>query len=48
MIRGYGGKKVERYDTNISEELMVEAVSKLDAVTDQVKAAILTKAGTAK
>jgi phosphonate transport system substrate-binding protein len=48
MIRGYGGKKVERYDTTISEEVMAEAVAKLDAVTDQVKAAILTKAGAAK
>lgn len=48
MIRGYGGKKVERYDTTIKEELMEIAVSRLDAVTDQVKAAILTKAGSAK
>lgn len=48
MIRGYGGKKVERYDTTVTEEVMEVACAKLDAVTEQLKAAILTKAGSAK
>lgn len=45
MIRGYGGKKYDRYDTKFPQSAFDEAMSKLAAVTDQVKAEMLEKAG---
>lgn len=44
-IRGYGGKKVDRYDTNFDEQKIFAALSKLSAVTKQVKAEMIDKAG---
>jgi phosphonate transport system substrate-binding protein len=44
-IRGYGGKKVDRYDTNFDEKKIFEALSKLNAVTSTVKAEMVEKAG---
>lgn len=43
-IRGYGGKKVDRYDTNYDEEKIFKALSKLGAVTKQVKIEMINKA----
>ena len=45
MIRGYGGKKVDRYDTDFHVKKIFDALSKLSAVTDQVKAEMIDKAG---
>jgi phosphonate transport system substrate-binding protein len=44
-IRGYGGKKVDRYDANFEEKKIFDALAKLSAVTDQVKAEMIDKAG---
>jgi len=44
MIRGYGGKQVDRYDTTASEETFAQVGGKLAAVTDQIKSEILRKA----
>lgn len=44
MIRGYGGKKVDRYDTDFSETEFDRAMSKLARVTDDLKAEMLKKA----
>lgn len=46
MIRGYGGKQVERYDAKFSEDQFTAAASKLAKVSDELKADILRKAGT--
>ncbi len=46
MIRGYGGKKVDRYDTNFSEAEFDKTMSKLALVTDALKAEMLKKAAT--
>ena len=43
MIRGYGGKRVDRYTTDISDAIFDEAMSKLQLVTDSLKAEILKK-----
>lgn len=45
MIRGYGGKKVDRYDSNFDERKIFDALAKLSAVTDVVKAEMIDKAG---
>lgn len=45
MIRGYGGKKVDRYDASFNESEFAVAVETMALVNDQVKGAILTKAG---
>lgn len=45
-IRGYGGKKVDRYDADFDEQKIFDALSKLGAVTKQVKERMLDKAGT--
>jgi len=45
MIRGYGGKKVDRYDTDFDVQKIFDALAKLSAVTDQVKAEMIDKAG---
>jgi phosphonate transport system substrate-binding protein len=44
-IRGYGGKKVDRYDTHFDEQKIFDALKKLNAVTDTVKAEMIEKAG---
>lgn len=44
-IRGYGGKKVDRYDANFEEKKIFAALAKLDAVTKEVKEDMITKAG---
>ena len=43
-IRGYGGKKVDRYESNFDVQKIFDALKKLSAVTDQVKAEMLDKA----
>jgi phosphonate transport system substrate-binding protein len=48
MIRGYGGKKVDRYDTTVAEEVFTASGAKLNAVNDALKAEILKKAGAGK
>lgn len=45
MIRGYGGVKVDRYDTEFDVQKIFDALNKLSAVTDQVKAEMIDKAG---
>ncbi|MFT6045721.1 MAG: phosphonate transport system substrate-binding protein [Arenicella sp.] len=44
-IRGYGGKKVDRYDANFDEQKIFDALAKLGAVTKAVKAGMIDKAG---
>ncbi len=44
-IRGYGGKKVDRYDANFDEQKIFDALAKLGAVTKAVKEDMITKAG---
>lgn len=44
MLRGYGGKRVERFDTAFSEEAFGGAAQKLAAVSDELKGALLKKA----
>ena len=43
MIRGYGGKKVDRYDTAFTEEEFAKPAATLALVTDEVKAAMLRR-----
>ncbi len=45
MIRGYGGKQVERYNAEFSEERFTTAAHKLSQVSDELKADMLRKAG---
>lgn len=47
-IRGYGGKKVDRYDTSISDEMMRPALLTLTKVSDQVRKALLEKASASR
>ena len=44
MIRGYGGKKVDRYDADYSETRFIEAMEPLVKVTDEMITEILKKA----
>lgn len=44
-IRGYGGKKVDSYDTNFDVQKIFDALGKLSAVTPEVKAEMIDKAG---
>ena len=44
MIRGYGGKKIDRYNADFSEAEFDQAMEKLAVVTDELKAEILKKA----
>lgn len=43
MIRGYGGKRVDRYNANFSEAEFNVAAQKLALVTDDIKAQIITR-----
>ncbi|MGD8938049.1 MAG: phosphate/phosphite/phosphonate ABC transporter substrate-binding protein [Gammaproteobacteria bacterium] len=45
MIRGYGGKKVDRYDADFDEKKIFDALGKLGAVTKEVKEDMIAKAG---
>jgi phosphonate transport system substrate-binding protein len=45
MIRGYGGKKVDRYNADYPEAEFDAAMAKLAAVTEALKGEILKKAG---
>jgi phosphonate transport system substrate-binding protein len=44
MIRGYGGKKVDRYNADFPESEFNIAAQKLAQVTDQIKGEVLKKA----
>ncbi|MET0043027.1 MAG: phosphate/phosphite/phosphonate ABC transporter substrate-binding protein [Candidatus Thiodiazotropha sp. 6PLUC3] len=44
-IRGYGGKKVDSYDTKFDVQKIYDALGKLSAVTKQVKGEMIDKAG---
>ena len=44
MIRGYGGGKIDGYDTRFSEEEFNVAAEKLGLLTDDLKGRILAKA----
>lgn len=44
-IRGYGGKKVDRYDADYPEEKMLAVLKTLSKVTDDLKREIVDKAG---
>ena len=46
QIRGYGGGKVDRYTSNVSERDMANAGKMFELVTDQVKQDIMKKAST--
>lgn len=46
MIRGYGGGKIDGYDTKFSEEEFDVAAQKLALLTDDLKGEILKKAAT--
>ncbi|MBU2580772.1 MAG: phosphate/phosphite/phosphonate ABC transporter substrate-binding protein [Alphaproteobacteria bacterium] len=45
MVRGYGGKKVDRYDASIKEEVMAPALVTLSKVSKDVRQSMITKAG---
>ena len=45
QIRGYGGKKVDRFNADYPYENIKSALRKLSAVTDEVKVSIIKKAG---
>lgn len=45
MIRGYGGKKVDRYDASIKEEVMAPALVTLSKVSKDLRQAMIAKAG---
>lgn len=45
QIRGYGGKMVDRFDADYPYENIKSALRKLSAVTDEVKASMINKAG---
>jgi phosphonate transport system substrate-binding protein len=45
MIRGYGGKKVDRYDADVQESVIEAAGTTIALVTTQLKGEILAKAG---
>ncbi|MFU8847907.1 MAG: phosphate/phosphite/phosphonate ABC transporter substrate-binding protein [Opitutales bacterium] len=44
MIRGYGGKRVDRYDTEFTEEQFSVAAQALALVTDEIKREMVRKA----
>ena len=44
MIRGYGGKQVDRYDASISEDMMAPALVVLSGVSGDLRTAILARA----
>lgn len=46
LIRGYGGKRVDRYDANFPESAFDGPAAMLSRIDDDVRAAMLRKAGT--
>lgn len=44
MIRGYGGKRVDRYNAKFTEEQFAPAANTLALVNDDIKAALIRKA----
>jgi len=44
MVRGYGGKRVDRFDSTFSEEEFAAAAGKLALVTDEIKGEMLKRA----
>lgn len=46
LIRGYGGKRVDRYDAHFPESSFDGPARKLSRIDDNLRAAILRKAGT--
>ncbi|CAB3671862.1 Phosphate-import protein phnD precursor [Achromobacter denitrificans] len=44
MVRGYGGAKLDRFDTEFSEEQFAGPASKMSLLTDEIKGEILDKA----
>ena len=47
-IRGYGGKRVDRYDTRVDDNVFTDAAAAIAFIDDDFKAAVLRKAGTAQ
>lgn len=45
MIRGYGGKQVDRYDANITDDMLAPALVTLSGVSGDLRTAIIDKAG---
>lgn len=45
MVRGYGGKRVDRYDTQVTDQIFEKAVEQMALVNDDVLASILLAAG---
>ncbi len=45
MIRGYGGKQVDRYDANITDDMLAPALVVLSGVSGDLRDAIIAKAG---
>lgn len=45
MIRGYGGKQVDRYDANITDDMLASALVTLSGVSGDLRSAIIAKAG---
>lgn len=45
MIRGYGGKQVDRYDATVTDEMMAPALVTLSGVSGDLRASIIEKAG---
>ncbi|MFU8866275.1 MAG: phosphate/phosphite/phosphonate ABC transporter substrate-binding protein [Rhodobacterales bacterium] len=44
MIRGYGGKMVDRYDANVTDDMLAPALVTLSLVTGDLRRAILDRA----
>lgn len=45
MIRGYGGKRVDRYDTTVTDDIFDVVKTKMSLVNNDVRSAILRAAG---
>jgi phosphonate transport system substrate-binding protein len=44
MIRGYGGRQVDGYDTGFSHDRFASAVGKMALLNDELRGEILKKA----
>jgi phosphonate transport system substrate-binding protein len=44
MIRGYGGKQVDRYDATVTDHMLAPALVTLSLVSGDVRQAILARA----
>jgi phosphonate transport system substrate-binding protein len=45
MIRGYGGKQVDRYDATVTDAMLAPALVTLSGVSGDLRASIIAKAG---